>query len=299
MSFNGVLGIKLEADFYHHPGWQKVFSGIDNPLQEIANLGLKTVEFSLEPGFKEEEMQFLLDRCLKSGLKMNLHPYTNGEHNPACFKDEEGNVARETGCHFLEISHRASRIQGKRTVLILHGASTAEIQDSSLGREEKRFFQERSNRFFKWLERYADEKKLNVLIVSELQIAPSPEEHFSRIGDSYAEVLKTVEGTKIGLCWDTGHAYFSHLRKGIPLIPPEDFIKRVRHVHLHDVRAGEDHQPLSAGTIPLPKYLALLRRFNFCGDITLEFSPQAIASVGRFEEVMRDCLRRMKEALPC
>jgi len=244
-------------------------------------------------------MLFSLDRCLQSGLKMNLHPYTNGEANPACFEDKEGNTARETGRRFLEIAHKAGRIQGRRTVLILHGASTADVQDCSDVREERNFFRERTHHFFNWLEKYAISKELNVLIVSELQIAPAPEEHFFRIGDSYAEVLETLRGTDLGICWDTGHAYFAHLRKGLPLIPPEDFTRKVRHVHLHDVRAGEDHQPLSAGTIPLPQYLALLRRFNFSGDITLEFSPDAIASYGSFDEVMRDCLKRVKKVLPC
>jgi sugar phosphate isomerase/epimerase len=287
----------MEADFYEHPGWQKVFSGIDDPLQKIAGLGLKTVEFSLKPGFKEKEMQFLLDRCLKHGLGMNLHPYTGGEHNPACFEDKSGNVARETGRCFLEIAHRAGRIQGRRTGLILHGASTADIQELPRLRKEKSFFLKRTNHFFKWLEAYAQEKELKVLIVSELQLTPSPEEDFFRIGDSYREVLESIGGTELGLCWDTGHAYFTHLRKGLSLLPPEGFVRKVRHVHLHDVRAGEDHQPLSAGTIPLRKYLMLLRQFKFSGDITLEFSPRAIASYGSFEEVIEDSLKRVKEAL--
>ena len=276
-----------------------MFSGVDDPLREIAGLGLKTVEFSLKPGFKEEDMRFLLDRCLKAGLGINLHPYTNDEHNPACFEDKEGNVARETGRRFLEIAHMAGRVQGKKTVLILHGASTVDIEDCSGTGEDKSFFLERSRCFFRWLEKYVLEKELEILIVSELQITPSPEEHFFRVGDSYTEVLETVKGTDLGLCWDTGHAYFAHLRKGISLIPPEDFIKKVRHVHLHDVRAGEDHQPLSAGTIPLPEYLKLLGKFNFSGDITLEFSPYAVASYGSFKEVLQDSMRRVAEALLC
>ncbi len=299
MSFNGVPGIKLEADFSRHPDWQKVFAGVNDPLQAIADLGLKTVEFSLKPGFREEEMQVLLGGCLEHGLEMNLHPYTAGAHNPACFEDKVGNVARETGRCFLEIAHSAGRIQGRRTRLIFHGASTADLHELPRLGEEKSFFLKRTNHFFKWLEAYAKEKGLNVLIVSELQLAPSPEEHFFRIGDSYREVLETIGGTDLGLCWDTGHAYFGHLRKGLSLIPPEDFVRKVKHVHLHDVQAGEDHQPLSAGTIPLRKYLMLLRQFNFSGDITLEFSPRAIASCGSFEEVIEDSLKRMKEALTC
>ncbi|NOX96532.1 MAG: sugar phosphate isomerase/epimerase [Nitrospirae bacterium] len=295
MSFNSVLGAKLEADFYCHPDWQKVFSGIEDPLQTIADLGLKTVEFSLKAEFEEKEVLSLLDRCLKHDLKINLHPYTKGENNPACFEDKKGNIARERGRCFLEISHKVSRIQGRRTVLILHGASTAEIQESPFSRKERNYFLERTNCFFKWLERYAQRKNLEVLIVSELQIAPSPEEHFFRIGDSYPEVLETIRETDLGICWDTGHAYFSYLRKGVSLIPSADFVKKVKHVHLHDVQRGEDHQPLSAGTIPLSGYLALLKKFDFSGDITLEISPRAIASAGRFEKVMQDCLKRVEE----
>ncbi len=243
-------------------------------------------------------MEQPIEQSLKAGLKVNFHPYTEGKCNPSSFEDKDDNPAREMASEFLQFCHQVSQLQGRRTVLVLHGASTTNIGNPSLRERGREFFKERTNQFFKWMERYILEKKLNVLLVSELQIPPSVKENFLRVGDSYTEILETLSGTGLGICWDTGHGYFAHLRKGISLFPPEDFMKKVKHLHLHDVRGGEDHQPILAGTIPLAKYLKLLDESCFSGDITLEFSPRAIASFGNFGEVMVNCLRRIEESLP-
>lgn len=299
LSFHYSLGIKLELNFLNHPEWQELFQNFENPLLEIARLGLETVEFSLKPEFRKDDVERIVGESLKAGLKANFHPYTEGKHNPASFEDKEGNPAREIASQSLELCQWASQLQGKRTVLVLHGASTAKIEDPSLRKRDKEFFKERTNQFFKWMERYTIEKKLNVLVVPELQIPPSEEDNFFRIGDSFSELLETIKGTELGICWDTGHGYFAHLRKSQSLFPPGDFMEKIRHVHLHDVRGGEDHQPILAGTIPLAEYLKLLDESGFSGDITLELSPQAIASFGNFREVMANCLRKIRENLPC
>ncbi|MFH0801228.1 MAG: hypothetical protein V2A78_02405 [bacterium] len=41
--------------------------------------------------------------------------------------------------------------------------------------------------------------------------------------------------------------------------PPGDFLKRVGHVHVHDVCGGVDHNPLVCGGVPIREYLSILK----------------------------------------
>ena len=72
---------------------------------------------------------------------------------------------------------------------------------------------------------------------------------------------------------------------------------RLRHVHLHDNKGGEDdlHLPLGVGTIEVAHYVRLLRAQGYDGTITLEvFSPDL-----HYLAYSRDILRRLwKEAEP-
>ena len=81
-----------------------------------------------------------------------------------------------------------------------------------------------------------------------------------------------------------------------PLEPTDEFLKRVRHVHLHDVQGREDHHPLSDGEVPYRKHLVRLRDAGFNGDINLELPLRNILRYGPYREVMADNVRRVWEA---
>lgn len=80
---------------------------------------------------------------------------------------------------------------------------------------------------------------------------------------------------ELGLHLDIGHAHLLTKQNTV-----EDILQaygaRLRHVHLHDNRGGDDdlHLPLGAGLIDVPRHIQTLQKIGYDGTITLEvFTP--------------------------
>ena len=131
-----------------------------------------------------------------------------------------------------------------------------------------------------------------------------PERDLVRIGDTYGELLEAVRGSGFPICWDTGHYLLAVERKGQAADPPEEFVRRVRHVHLHEVVEGRDHQPVRADSERLAGYLRRLWADGPDKSITLEYEPQGVEQGGGFRAVIERSLtilnrwRRAFEAAP-
>jgi sugar phosphate isomerase/epimerase len=94
---------------------------------------------------------------------------------------------------------------------------------------------------------------------------------------------------ELGLHLDIGHA---NLR--VPQNTTEEILaaygSRLRHVHLHDNRGGNDdlHLPLGAGNVDFQRAIRALKKCGYDGTITLEvFTPDR-----RYLEYSRDLLRQ-------
>ncbi|HEY9765455.1 MAG TPA: TIM barrel protein, partial [Chroococcales cyanobacterium] len=106
--------------------------------------------------------------------------------------------------------------------------------------------------------------------------------------------LDGIEGIQI--CWDMGHGVMNSLRYGLPKDPPEGFVQRVGHVHLHDITKGRDHHPLLYGHTPYRKYLRRLKHAGFDGTINLELSASGINRAGQFSQVLGACVHKVLKA---
>jgi len=80
---------------------------------------------------------------------------------------------------------------------------------------------------------------------------------------------------ELGLHLDIGHANLK-----VPHNTTEEILeahgRRLRHVHLHDNRGGDQdlHLPLGTGTVDVDRHVAALRQCGYDGTITLEvFTP--------------------------
>ncbi len=92
-----------------------------------------------------------------------------------------------------------------------------------------------------------------------------------------AEQLADLLGPlpELGLHLDIGHANLLTTESTVEDIL-RSFSKRLRHVHLHDNRGGDDdlHLPLGAGLIDIPRHVRMLQQAGYDGTITLEvFTP--------------------------
>lgn len=80
---------------------------------------------------------------------------------------------------------------------------------------------------------------------------------------------------ELGFHLDIGHSNLSPIPRNGELLL-EAFGNRLRHVHLHDNKGGENdlHLPLGAGTMDIPRLVRALKGTGYDGTITLEvFSP--------------------------
>jgi sugar phosphate isomerase/epimerase len=94
------------------------------------------------------------------------------------------------------------------------------------------------------------------------------------------EALRRVGSPRLALCWDLGHvARNALLGDDAPL--PRGFLRRLHHVHVHDVDAeGVDHYPLIYGNVPLARCFRQLKRAGFSGAVVLELNGHRLARLG-------------------
>jgi len=95
---------------------------------------------------------------------------------------------------------------------------------------------------------------------------------------------------ELGLHLDLGHCNLSPIPQNAEKIL-EAHAGRLRHVHLHDNKGGEEdlHLPLGAGKIDMPRMVRILKACGYDGTITLE----VFSSERHYLEHSRDLLRSM------
>ena len=102
-------------------------------------------------------------------------------------------------------------------------------------------------------------------------------------GDSLSLVLEAVEAAdrkNIGICFDMGHfAWFRETFTDAPnILPPESFLSRVIHTHIHACVEGRTHFPLGEWREPIASYVSALD-LNYFGVYNLELEPERFTHV--------------------
>jgi sugar phosphate isomerase/epimerase len=87
-------------------------------------------------------------------------------------------------------------------------------------------------------------------------------------------IRQRVGHPRLGICWDFGHGYVNYLHQLGPASPPQSFVERVTHTHIHDVGpTGKTHWPLTEAKLPINTYTRLLESVGYQGLWNLELSP--------------------------
>jgi len=95
--------------------------------------------------------------------------------------------------------------------------------------------------------------------------------------DGLLQLNNRINSEKVGFCWDFGHAYSNMLKNTIPLNPPQDFIKKVIHTHIHGVDKNDiTHCPLDETNLPLVDYIEPLIKARYNGIYNLEINPEQL-----------------------
>jgi len=272
--YNGsmLIGLKFDVGFSRDEVYRQLY-GDREILPFLRELGVEVVETPVGPETETPELQDHIARCVDAGLKVTLHPYSEGSvFNPAFFSPEQENPCRSLHERFFLLAAEAARRQQLPTVVNIHAAAGTSA-------DPRRHLLDRSIAFFLWARDWCRRNVPEVAVAVELQISPSADEPRQRIGDRYEELLEVSIASDAMACWDFGHAYWNARRYGRPLYPPQALILRIGHVHCHDVH-GDDHQPLIYNAVPWRDFLKLLICNHFDGRIILEVPPSEFLRAG-------------------
>lgn len=273
-----LIGLKLDIGFAQEDVYRRLYGSRDI-LPFLKELGFGAVETPVGPETDLTRLREHIARCTEAGLKVSLHPYSEGSiFNVLYFSSEADNPCRLMHERFLAIAGEAARLQKCPTIVNIHGAAAG----SDEAREQ---LLSRSIAFFTWAGQWCRDNAPEVGVTVELQISPDPGEPRQRIGDTYAELLDVSTKSGAGVCWDFGHAYWNTRRFGWPITPPEALLKRIVHVHCHDA-STEDHQPLVHGAVPWREFIGLLVKHGFDGRVILEVPPDSFLRAGGIDSLI-------------
>jgi len=277
------IGLRLTSDWQETSHWRDLIVNHHFSIKTLLEEGISYIEFGLwhrkQTHFAtpEEEMTILAQQAIHlitEGFKIHIHPYIHydhpGESYVKAYDEERKETASDGFIQMIALGADIGKRQGSPVTLVFHPASQKLSSTDCL--EPDRLRSElisRSNLFFKQAQNYIRHWRLPVEVVSEIQ--PPADPNMIAIGDKPNELLATVQDTDWGICWDMGHYLLSSQRYGFNPYPEKEFLNRVRHVHLHGVINGQDHQPASPQNNYLRRCMALLRNIRYSGNITLEY----------------------------
>jgi sugar phosphate isomerase/epimerase len=289
-------GIRLSGD----AEWDEELRGrlgeLPHFLARARDLGVGFVELGTG---EEPDPAALLRRaslCREAGLAVSLHPYLR-QLGPEAFGEAVGpDMLRP----ILELADETARTAGTPAPLVFHGGLAGyEPHNKGLAQATAN-----AKAFFIWADMEATSSLPNVRLFCETQLPSEPGEAFVRVGYTYERCLDLVEGTRVGICWDFGHAFRSAMLGHHPAVPPPEFLRRVGHVHAHDTIAHPerpsrvlDHQPLGTGFCPWREYTELLASVDYGGWVLFEIPVERFSSFEALGVMVRGSIRALDTIL--
>jgi sugar phosphate isomerase/epimerase len=272
-----LIGLKLDIGFSEDENYRRLY-GQRQVLPFLRELGVEVAETPIGPETRPGTLREHIARCVDAGLQVTMHPYSEGSiFNLAYFCESDDNPCRLLHERFFTLAAEAAQRQQSPTLLNIHGAA-------GTAAESRTHLVERSIAFFTWARDWCGRNAPDVSVTVELQIRPNPDEPRQRIGDRYDELLEVAMQSDVRICWDFGHAYWNAHNYGCPIEPPTAMLRRIGHVHCHDVKK-DDHQPLLYDAVPWRRFIKLLIDHGFDERIILEVPTASFLDAGGIETV--------------
>lgn len=273
--------MSIDLGFALHPKWVEQ-SGRENFLAPLKAAGMTVLEFTLHPeGAEWEPMRLLAEECVRAGYRCHFHAPYKDPFSPAGFASARRAELEQLFAPPIEFAERMARLGDYAPALVIHGAhgktSLAELTDDT-------------RQFLAWVMEQTRHSRVM------LEILP-PKPGYVRLSETYEQVANLVREfnhPRLNICWDFGHTVL----QGYTGAPPDDFLRRVRHVHIHDINdAREDHFPLIFGNVPWQDDLRALMRVGFDGAVVMEINGYRASSVERLNERLAESFALMSNVL--
>jgi len=252
--------------FSFHPKWLSLTGSAEAFLRPLQEAGMEAVEFTLHPHDSDwAAFPPLISECQRLGLRCHFHlPYLD-PYNIAGFSDDARENIEALYRPAVSLARRFAQRNDSPPTLVMHGARAANRTSQQLVQDTVVFVEWLLAQNPRWL-----------VAVENLPRDPA----LVKIGTEHRhliDVSKALAVSRVGICWDMGH----DVRLGFTHPPEEEFLRRVIHVHVHDLNAkGVDHHPLLYGRVPYRSWLPLLVQRGFAGCITLEVSGYHLGHEG-------------------
>ena len=109
-------------------------------------------------------------------------------------------------------------------------------------------------------------------------------------------LVERVEDRRVGICWDAGHYYANVVHGGATVLPPWDFASRTIHTHLHGLGGkGTTHHAIATPeSLPLERYVGLLRDTGYGGVYNLEFGFDRLGSGEKMAGALFSSMERLR-----
>jgi sugar phosphate isomerase/epimerase len=270
----------IELGFALHPKWVER-EGREKFLAPLRSAGMSVLEFTLHPeGDEWEATRALVEECVAAGYRCHFHAPYQGVFNAEGFSaaHREQVIARYSTP--LDFAERMAERGGYTPALVIHGAHGVGTLAS---------LSEDTQQFLLWVL----ERTRHVRVM--LENLP-PKTGFVRVGETYAQVValvRAIDHPRLHICWDFGHSVLQNLG-----LPGDDFLRAVRHVHIHDINAArEDHFPLMFGNVPWQEDLRALLRVGFTGAVVMEINGYRTQSVARLPERLVESFVAMRQVI--
>lgn len=251
------INIGSNLDYYWLRG--RPFLSVVEPLMEK---GLTVLEVHLELRFPEiaDHVKTMCQEAARTGLGINFHaPYLDPPFMYG-FSGEEKESIKADWSPALDIVNQFAGTNEIRTEMVLHGSHGPHApMDDLLSDtvEISHWILETCPDLFLGIENLPTPRNPNELVI------------FGENRESVLEAVQKVNHNRCGITWDMGHC----VRNKVFNLPSEEWMRRVVHVHLHDVDENrQDHWPLIHGNTPYEKWIPELRDHGFEGTITAELN---------------------------
>ncbi len=197
------------------------------------------------------------------GIAVQIHVSLDARFATARWSDDRQGLTSEFE-PIIELAEEIAELQ-ERLAVVIHGASdpqasVSQNEDTTAG-------------LLDWLATAITTRTLPAFAALELgAFKPDRETAAARSRASVMSVVTKVDSDRAGICWDLAHDYENAANEPRWTVDPaEDFLRRVVHVHVHDVDDdGLAHYPLLLGSVPFREQLEALTRLGHLPSMTME-----------------------------
>jgi len=251
-------------------------------LAELKDSGITSIELQgFGPDAPPAMFQDALARILDSGMNLTLHGYLSSE------------TAGRLSCGICpQLLSAVGSFENRQDdiVVTVHALGGHEADYLTMVKGTTRA-----------LERLADDIRTRDIPV-RICLEINRYHGFESPGATYdglLEIARTLDGATVGFCWDMGHTSSSVLQKRLASRPPDEFIARVLHTHLHDISPeGDTHWPLTEDCPHLASGIRHLENCGYTGAYNLELYPTRWSAQRDVKDgILRSilCLRKIRD----